>query len=124
METETGTAKALHFTSEEMYDAACKRLFAEKEILAWIMQLAMEEYDGMTPKEIVPYIEGTPEVSSVAVMPDETNAGRIRGSNTEDSTFTEGTVYYDIRFDATAPKTDEKIKLIVNVEAQSSSSPG
>ena len=124
MDQETSTAKAVRLSTDRMYDEACKRLFAEKEILAWIMQLTVDECKDLSPREIIPCIEGTPEIGSVAVMPDETNAGRIHGSNTEDSTVTEGTVFYDIRFDAMVPGTEEKIKLILNVESQNDTHPG
>ena len=54
------------------------------------------------------YIEGTPEVGTVGVHVDDTNRlprtpEVITGSNNEDSTLTEGTVHYDVRFDAIAP---------------------
>ena len=48
----------------------------------------------------------------------------IVGSNNEDSTLTEGTVNYDVRFDAIAPALEgstarkDVIRLIINVEAQ------
>ena len=58
------------------------------------------------------------------VMPDETNAARIRGMNLEDKLLTEGMVIYDIRFTAIAPSTGEPIRMIVNIEAHSDFSPG
>lgn len=54
----------------------------------------------------------------------------IKGSNNEDSTLTEGTLFYDVRFDAIAPKSadsaeqEEVIRLIINVEAQTKFKPG
>ncbi len=48
----------------------------------------------------------------------------IAGSNNEDSTLTEGTINYDVRFDAIAPASEgsatqkDVIRLIINVEAQ------
>ena len=44
--------------------------------------------------------------------------------NTEDKTLTEGTVFYDIRFFAVAPKTHDHIRLILNIEAQNDYNPG
>ena len=81
------------------------------------------------------YIEGTPEVGSVGVHVDDTNRPKkstdvIKGSNNEDSTLTEGTLFYDVRFDAIAPKSadsaeqEEVIRLIINVEAQTKFKPG
>ena len=108
------------------YDAACKRLLSEKIILAWIMRGCLEEYHDI-PADVIAarYIEGTPQVSEVPVLPEETNApSRIRGVATEDASITEGTVLYDIRFLATAPGDDGLIELIVNVEAQNAFDPG
>ncbi|SCJ52265.1 Uncharacterised protein [uncultured Clostridium sp.] len=57
------------------------------------------------------YIEGTPEVGSVGVHVDDTNRPKkstdvIKGSNNEDSTLTEGTLFYDVRFELLRPKCD------------------
>ena len=54
----------------------------------------------------------------------------IAGSNNEDSTLTEGTINYDVRFDAIAPASEgsaeqkDVIRLIINVEAQTAFNPG
>ncbi len=116
------------------YDASVKRLLANKEILAWIMKGCLAEYKDCTIKEIAEiYIEKEPEISSVAVNPDETNYQRkpvnpdsecISGMSEEDKLINEGTVLYDIRFFASAPGTNEEIKLIINIEAQNNYKPG
>ena len=103
------------------YDAACKRLLANKIILAWIMKSCLEEFQDFTVDEIADkYIEGSPQIARIAVNPDEetdSKGEQIEGSKTEDSTMKEGTVTYDIRFYALVPQTAETIKLILNVEA-------
>ena len=108
------------------YDAAVKRLLADKYILAWILHSCVEEFKNIDVKEIAEkYIEGTPQISSVAVMPDETNTtSRISTTGVEDVTVTEGTITFDIRFLAIAPKSGEHISLIINVEAQNNFYPG
>lgn len=108
------------------YDAACKRLLSEKIILAWIMRSCLEEYKDLPAEEIAKYcIEGTPQVSEVPVLPEETNgSARIRGTAAEDVSMTEGSIYYDIRFLASAPKEDGLIQLIINLEAQNNFYPG
>ena len=61
----------------------------------------------------------------MAVAPDESNqATMIHGTGNEDITLTEGTVTYDIRFLAVAPRSGELIRLIVNIEAQNDFYPG
>ena len=120
------------------YDKTAKKLLANKQILAQIMKGCVNEYSSCSVSEIAEkYIEGTPEVGSVGVHVDDTNREKkpssddvIIGSNNEDSTLTEGTIYYDVRFDAIAPTMEDSkpsqdvIRLIINIEAQTSFNPG
>lgn len=77
----------------------------------------LEEYRECSISEIIEkYIEGEPQVAEVPVLPDQTNPSLIKGERTEDKTITEGTITYDIRFTATAPKSGEFIRLIINVK--------
>ena len=47
---------------------ACKRLLANKQILAWILKNCVEEFRDYSIKEIAEkYVEGTPEVAEKAV---------------------------------------------------------
>lgn len=110
------------------YDAACKRLLANRQILAWIMKSCLEEYKDYPVGEIAQkYIEGIPEISMTAVNSDETNSingESVQGIGNEDTTVTEGTVTYDIRFLAIVPSSGEAVGLIINVEAQNNFYPG
>lgn len=127
MEVETTIAEDIRMTDHKaQLDAACKRLLAIKIILAWIMKSCLEEYRDFDVNEIAEkYIEGEPAISKVAVAPDETNAAqRVHGIGSEDSSLTEGTVTYDIRFLATVPVSGEIIRLIINIEAQGNFHPG
>ena len=133
IEVETTLAKNLR-TTEGMkaYDAVCKRLLKNREILAWIMQSCLEEYRDMDRKDIEACIEGDPQIGTIAVFPDEVAESepeanqprqtklpeQIRGANVEDSTVKENTNTYDIRFYATAPGTDGLIEIIINLEVQ------
>ena len=119
MEVETTLAETIDTAGENAkYDAACKRLLSEKYILAWIMKSCLTEYQDCTVKEIAEkYVEGQPSVESIPVAPDKTNPV-IRGLRTEDSSQTEGTVTYDVRFYAYAPGAKKLIRLIINVESQ------
>ena len=129
MEVETILAKNIEAAGDKAaYDAACKRLLANKIILAWIMKSCLEEYRDFDVEEISEkYIEGEPQITKTAVHPDEEADGsgeQIKGEKTEDSTIKEGTITYDIRFYAMVPGTKENIKLILNVEAQNEFYPG
>lgn len=100
------------------YDNACKRVLADKYILAWILKCCTDEFKECEIRDIAEkYIEGTPEISSVGVNPEQTNR-KIHEMSNEDPSVNEGSVRYDIRFCATAPRENELIKLIVNIEAQ------
>ena len=121
---------------DSRYDKAAKKLLANKQILAQIMKNCVNEYSACSVDEIAEkYIEGTPEVGTVGVHVDDTNRPKktsdvIAGSNNEDSTLTEGTINYDVRFDAIAPASEgsaaqkDVIRLIINVEAQTAFNPG
>ena len=126
MELETTIAKSIRTSDDKAsYDAACKRLLSEKIILAWIMKSCLEEYRDCSVTDIAEkYIEGTPQIGEVPVAPDETNSAVIHGLSSEDTTLTEGTVTYDIRFTALAPVSGELIRLIINAEAQNDFYPG
>ena len=125
MDTETTIAQGLYVTDDSAgYDAACKRVLSEKAILARIMKSCLEEYKDCDVNDIAgKYIEGQPQVSAVPVLPDE-GGTVISGMDTEDKSVHEGTVTYDIRFRAIVPGSDERIALIVNVEAQNDFYPG
>ena len=104
------------------YDAACKRLLANRQILARILKACVSEFFDCDVGDIEEkYIEGTPEIS---VIPVHQDAEFIEGMNTEDASELEGTVYYDIRFYAISPVEGGLIRLIINVEAQNSFNPG
>ena len=122
----TTLSQSIDVTSEkEKYDAACKKILAEKIILAWIMKHTMKEYEKYDVREIAEkYIEGTPQIAKVAVLPDETNASKITGTGVEDSSLTEGTITYDIQFQAILPTAEERVRMIINLEAQDDFYPG
>ena len=127
MELETTISQSIRTADDRAnYDAACKRLLSEKIILAWIVKSCLEEFRDYDVKDIASrYIEGEPQVSEVPVAPDETNAATvIHGIGTEDATQTEGTVTYDIRFLASLPSSNGKIRMILNVEGQNDFYPG
>ena len=99
---------------------------AEKVILAWIMKSCLAEYADCTVNEIAEkYIEEKPQVAQIPVAPDERqNTSVIQGTGVEDTTITEGTVTFDIRFHAGVPVSSEQIGLIINIEAQNQFYPG
>ena len=126
MHTSTTIATSIETAADKAkYDAACKEILAEKIILAWIMKSTMKEFYELSVQDISEnYIVGTPQVAELPLLPDETNASKINGTGVEDTTITEGTITYDVRFYAVLPTTGETAGLIVNVEAQNDFYPG
>ena len=125
MKTSTTVAQDLGTWQEEQaLDAACCRLLANKIILAHILQGCLPEYSCCSIPELLPCLESTPAVCSVAVDQDVPDPGRIRGENTADKTITEGNVTFDILFSARIPNGDETRQIFINVESQDNWTPG
>ena len=127
MKKESTLAKMISTAGERAaYDNACKKLLSNKEILAWILKSCLSEYRDYSVAEIAgKYIEGETQISQIPVHRDETvDISEIRGAATEDTSISEGTVTYDVRFRAIVPQSGEIIKLIINVEAQNDFYPG
>lgn len=106
------------------YDAQVKKVLSQKVILAWILRRTVDGFAGLEIQDIIPYIEGEPEISSVAVNPGETNPEQVSGMSGEDKVPGEGVVYYDIRFFVYRPDKKEKVKILLNVETQKDFWPG
>ena len=126
MEQKTTLSQSIDIVQQKaQYDEACKKVLAEKIILAWIMKHTMKEYAEYEVQEIVEkFIVGEPKVAETKVMPDETNAPKITGTGVEDISVTEGSITYDIQFRAIVPSSDEVVQMIINVEAQNDFYPG
>ena len=106
--------------NKRKYDEQCKKVLSNKYILANILKYTVEEVKGKTIEEIVKAIDGEPEVGSRGVLE---FTDKIAGENTEDSSISEGTLYYDIRFSVRLGEK-EYIKILFDVEAQKDYMPG
>lgn len=123
MKEKTFIADAVEIAKDNAeYDGPLKNILADKSILAWIASCSVKELRGYPIDVIKSCIEGEPEISKVPVAPGQTNEA-ITGENTEDKVAHEGTVYFDIRFTIITPGK-ERIKLIINIEAQKNFYPG
>lgn len=107
---------------DAQYDEKVKRLLGNKIILAHILVKTVDEFRGMEPEDVVPYIEGEPFIGTVPVEPGQTNrvtekdGQRIVGLNTENAEINEGLVRFDIVF--YVRMKDGISQIIVNLEAQ------
>ncbi len=119
---------------KDRLDTEVKKVLSDKTVLAWILKYTTAEFEQYSIGKIKTCIEGTPEVGTHSVNPrsnrktQNTNRRQgdnkadktpeaITGSDTVDKVPGEGQITYDIRFYAITP-TKERIKLILNVEAQ------
>ena len=126
---DNGIKNAVKITDKEaQYDEKAKHLLGQKIILAHILARTVKEFKGMKPQDIVPLIEGNPQIGIVPADPGMTNtmedveSGRITGINTENSEINEGLIRFDIVFYVNMPSKDgEKsvpAQMVINVEAQ------
>ncbi len=115
LSTEDGKAK---------YDQTMLNVLSDKQVLAWILKRFVSEYEHLPLEEIeTKYIE--PETILVSKAGVSRDSSGIKGLSEKDSTQTEGTVYYDIVFQAYYPgNEEEKIGLYINLEAQADYYPG
>lgn len=117
--------------SKSVYDEFAKRLLAQKVILAHILIHTIKDFSTMKPEEVMLLIEGEPEVAHTPALPGQTNNPEVKeilpvitGNSTESKVPYEGIVTFDIRFYVWLPGKKEKVKVIVDVEAQKKFSPG
>ena len=125
MEVENALARRLDTAGDKArYDKACKSLLSSVQILARILKYCVSEFRECDIKDIEEqYIEGEPIISKREVHQDE-QGEFIQGMDTEDSSMTEGTVYFDIMFYVLLPNSDKRVRMIINVEAQNKFDPG
>ena len=134
MKAKNTLAKNIETTDREKaaLDAVCKKILANKSILAWILKTCVEEYENCSLKDIEEkYIEGIPTIAQEAVHQDETVTGdSVKGDRNEDSSMTEGTVTYDIKFNVInplkilRPNMKESALMMINIEGQTKFYPG
>ena len=100
------------------YDTEAIRLIKNKQILAWILHDCVDDFDGMTRKEIMSCINDV-RADEVAVEPGLTNTV-IVGELTESKITGEGVIRYDVRFSTTLPRLPERRppRSLYNVELQ------
>ena len=123
--TETEISRTIDTTNPRAaYDENAKELLAEKIILAHILSGSVPEFRNVAPEDIIPLIEGTPQVSEVPVFPGGTINPKVTGLSNEDSTPNEGKVTYDVRFFVWTLDKKSMLKLIVDIEAQKDYYPG
>lgn len=133
MERQTALAEAIDTVADKAkYDRCAKKLLSFKSIDAWILKTCVKEFSQFSVDYISEHcMSGEVEISEHAVHQDELNRSKrinsdeqVTKMNSESSSINEGTVYYDVRFNAIAPENGEPITLIINLEIQTDDKPG
>ena len=89
---------------DAQYDESAKRLLGQKSILAHILVKTVDEFAGMDPKDVVPYIEGEPFINTVPIETGFTNTvikndeSLVVGLNSENPELHEEMIRFDIIF--------------------------
>ncbi|MDO5297621.1 MAG: hypothetical protein Q4F00_13520 [bacterium] len=125
MEVKNSLASGIDITKKTLpYDTSCKHILAEKSILANIMHSCLREFKDLPINTIAEKcIQGHPSISEVPVAPDETGSF-LQGLNQAQISPAEGSVFFDIYFNAGVPSGDDNVQLIVNIESQNDYYPG
>ena len=119
-ENRTPADELLGFNNPQ-YDLAAKRILSERAVAAYLLKGTVSEFKQASLADIAEkYIEGDIQVSAVPVNPGKTNAmpKKIKGLRNEIGDVTEGWTTFDVIFHAVTPETGERIRLIINIEAQ------
>ena len=130
---QTGLAQAIDIAENRAkYDECAKKLLSYKAIIAWILKSCTKEFSQYGVQYICDNcLKEEAEVSSYAVHQDELDKNdnlvgdkRVECMNTESNSIQEHTIYYDIRLPAFLPKSNEIVRLILNLEIQLDDTPG
>lgn len=130
---QTGLAQAIDIAGNRAkYDECAKKLLSYKAIIAWILKSCTKEFSQYGVQYICDNcLKEEAEVSAHAVHQDELDKDnkldgdeRVEGMNTESNSIQEHTIYYDIRLPAFLPKSNEIVRLILNLEIQLDDTPG
>ena len=121
-ESQTPADRLLGFNNPQ-YDLAAKNILSKRPVAAYLLKEVVPEFKEASLKDIAEkYIEGEFQVSSVPVNPGKTNTvavpKKIKGLRNEIGDPTEGWATFDVIFHAITPESGERIRLIINFEAQ------
>ena len=120
---DTNLAQAVEASNDaSAYDTNIKFLLADKQILAWILKYAVQEFKDMAVGDIMDSIGEDIEVGTKPLDAGLSNMGRVNASGTEDNIPGEGKIFYDIRFSAYHRQAE--MKFLINLEAQRTSDSG
>ena len=108
-------------------DPLIKRIFSNREVLAWLLVHFIDEYKGCTMQEVMEeYLpQARLDIGSIPVHPGEAPPESVPTGNVEDKQLAEGTTLFDVVLLLPAPNRPGKaIGIVINIEVQKNDKPG
>lgn len=116
---ETSLARAVR-SARGAYDASCKRLLLERQVIARVLAGAVSGFEGVDPAEAArDLVVGEPTLGEPLGRDAPADPGPALALSTEDGTEAEGQGRFDVRARAIDPSTGELVEL--DLEAQGTS---
>lgn len=95
-----------------LYDAECKHILSNKQVIANIMVKCIPEYKGLSIEQAIKCIKYSD------------NSEFVKSLQNEDKSIPYATVIYDLLFESSIPSQSKEISMYINIEAQNDNNPG
>ena len=108
-------------------DPLIKKIFSNREVLAWLLVHFINEYKGLTVQKVMTeYLPNAKvDIRRIPVHPGEAPPESVKTDNVEDKQLAEGTTVFDVVLLLPSPKQPGKsIGVVINIEVQKNDSPG
>ena len=108
-------------------DPLIKRIFSNREVLAWLLVHFIDEYKELTVQEVMEkYLpHARLDIGRIPVHPGEAPPESVPTGNVEDKQLAEGTTVFDVVLLLPSPnKPNRSIGVVINIEVQKNDSPG
>ena len=108
-------------------DPLIKRIFSNREVLAWLLVHFINEYKELTVQKVMTdYLPNAKvDIRKIPVHPGEASPESVPTGNVEDKQLAEGTTVFDVVLLLPSPKQPGKsIGVVINIEVQKNNSPG
>ena len=108
-------------------DPLIKKIFRNREVLAWLLVHFIEEYKGCDVQEVMEkYLpHARLEIGKIPVHSGEASPENIPTGNVEDKQLAERTVMFDVMLMLPSPnRPDRSIGVVINIEVQKNDQPG
>ena len=124
MALQTSVANSLDNAGDEAkLDRNVKKIFFHEAVLAPLMRMCIPGFQNYSDEYIVANcFTEKPVINKYSVHQDE--GGKLDGDqrvtqmNSEDNASNEQVIHYDIRYTAIVPGTEQRIKVVINLEIQ------